>query len=61
MQLPVKITYRGLEKSDRVDNLVLDYARDWKDFVTTSTGATSPSSKPITRIKKETRTGVAST
>src|SRR6476620_4472507 len=26
MQLPVKISYRGLEKSDEIDNLVLDYA-----------------------------------
>src|SRR2546423_4657439 len=26
MQLPVKISYRGLEKSDQIDNLVLDYA-----------------------------------
>ena len=26
MQLPVKITYRGLEKSEKIDNLVLDYA-----------------------------------
>lgn len=26
MQLPVKITYRGLDKSNKIDNLVLDYA-----------------------------------
>jgi ribosome-associated translation inhibitor RaiA len=26
MQLPVKISYRGLEKSDQIDNLILDYA-----------------------------------
>lgn len=26
MQLPVKISYRGLEKSDQIDNLVLEYA-----------------------------------
>jgi ribosome-associated translation inhibitor RaiA len=26
MQLPVKITYRGLEKSDKIDNLILEYA-----------------------------------
>src|SRR5438552_18269995 len=26
MQLPVNITYRGLEKSENIDNLILDYA-----------------------------------
>src|ERR1700724_3722237 len=26
MQLPVNITYRGLEKSDQLDNLVMTYA-----------------------------------
>src|SRR5438270_13875320 len=26
MQLPVKITYRGLDKSDKIDNLVMGYA-----------------------------------
>jgi len=26
MQLPVNITYRGLEKSDEIDNLILEYA-----------------------------------
>lgn len=26
MELPVKISYRGLEKSDQIDNLVLEYA-----------------------------------
>src|SRR6185295_10309480 len=26
MQLPINITYRGVEKSDDVDNLVLEYA-----------------------------------
>src|ERR1700757_4748252 len=26
MQLPVNITYRGLDKSDRIDNLVMTYA-----------------------------------
>src|SRR5438309_12098211 len=26
MELPVKILYRGLEKSDQIDNLVLEYA-----------------------------------
>ena len=32
MQLPVKITYRGLEKTDQVDNLVLDYAARLERF-----------------------------
>jgi ribosome-associated translation inhibitor RaiA len=32
MQLPVKITYRGLEKSDKIDNLVLDYAARLEKF-----------------------------
>jgi hypothetical protein len=32
MQLPVKITYRGLEKSDQIDNLVLDYAARLERF-----------------------------
>jgi ribosome-associated translation inhibitor RaiA len=26
MQLPVNITYRGLDKSDKIDNLVMTYA-----------------------------------
>src|ERR1043166_1285841 len=26
MQFPVNITYRGLEKSDKIDNLVMSYA-----------------------------------
>ena len=26
MELPVKIIYRGLEKSDKIDNLVMSYA-----------------------------------
>jgi ribosome-associated translation inhibitor RaiA len=26
MQLPVNITYRGLDKSDKIDNLVMSYA-----------------------------------
>ena len=26
MQLPVNITYRGIEKSDQIDNLVMSYA-----------------------------------
>src|SRR6266508_4569324 len=32
MQLPVKITYRGLEKSDEIDSLVLDYAARLERF-----------------------------
>ena len=32
MQLPVKITYRGLEKSGQIDNLVLDYAACLEKF-----------------------------
>src|SRR4029453_15120955 len=32
MQLPVKISYRGLEKSDQIDNLVLDYAERLERF-----------------------------
>jgi len=32
MQLPVKITYRGLEKSGQIDNLVLDYAARLEKF-----------------------------
>ncbi|PYJ48236.1 MAG: hypothetical protein DME87_13965 [Verrucomicrobia bacterium] len=32
MQLPIKITYRGLEKSDQIDNLVLDYAARLERF-----------------------------
>ncbi len=32
MQLPVKITYRGLEKSDKIDNLVLEYAERLEKF-----------------------------
>ena len=32
MQLPVKITYRGLEKSEKIDNLVLDYAARLEKF-----------------------------
>jgi len=26
MQLPVNITYRGLEKSENIDSLILEYA-----------------------------------
>ncbi len=26
MQLPINVTYRGLEKSDNIDNLVIEYA-----------------------------------
>lgn len=32
MQLPVKITYRGIEKSEEIDNLVLDYAARLEKF-----------------------------
>ena len=32
MQLPVKLSYRGLEKSDQIDNLVLDYAARLERF-----------------------------
>ena len=32
MQLPVKISYRGLEKSDKVDDLVLEYAARLEKF-----------------------------
>ena len=32
MQLPVKISYRGLEKSDQIDNLILDYSARHERF-----------------------------
>ena len=32
MQLPVKILYRGLEKSDQIENLVLDYSTRLERF-----------------------------
>src|SRR5207247_8663351 len=32
MRLPVKISYRGLEKSDQIDNLVLNYAARLEKF-----------------------------
>src|SRR3954462_1090663 len=32
MQLPVKISYRGLEKSDQIDDLILDYATRLERF-----------------------------
>ena len=32
MQLPVKISYRGLEKSDEIDNLVLEYTARLEKF-----------------------------
>ena len=32
MQLPVKISYRGLEKSDQIDKVVLDYAARLEKF-----------------------------
>ena len=32
MQLPVNITYRGLEKSDKIDGLVMEYAARLEKF-----------------------------
>jgi len=32
MQLPVKITYRGLEKTKKIDDLVLEYAARLEKF-----------------------------
>src|ERR1700746_2791518 len=32
MQLPVKITYRGLEKSEKIDDLVMTYAARLEKF-----------------------------
>jgi ribosome-associated translation inhibitor RaiA len=32
MQLPVKITYRGLEKSEKIDDLVIEYAGRLEKF-----------------------------
>ena len=32
MQLPLKITYRGLDKSDKIDNLILNYATRLEKF-----------------------------
>src|SRR5437763_16985568 len=32
MQLPVKISYRGLEKFDQIDNLLFDYAARLERF-----------------------------
>src|SRR3954462_12412213 len=32
MQLPVKITYRGLEKSEDIDNLILEYSARLEKF-----------------------------
>jgi ribosome-associated translation inhibitor RaiA len=32
MQLPVKISYRGLEKSDQIDSLVLNYSARLERF-----------------------------
>ena len=32
MQLPLKITYRGLEKSEKIDDLVLEYAARLEKF-----------------------------
>src|SRR5262249_17305075 len=39
MQLPVNITYRGLEKSDKIDNLVMTYAARLDRFCHHSTAA----------------------
>src|SRR3954471_4652811 len=32
MQLPVNITYRGLEKSEEIDNLILEYSARLEKF-----------------------------
>jgi ribosome-associated translation inhibitor RaiA len=32
MELPVKISYRGLEKSDQIDNIILEYAARLERF-----------------------------
>jgi ribosome-associated translation inhibitor RaiA len=32
MQLPVKISYRGLDKSDQIDNLILEYSARLEKF-----------------------------
>ncbi|MEY2484539.1 MAG: hypothetical protein QOG67_2745 [Verrucomicrobiota bacterium] len=32
MQLPVKVTYRGLEKTEKLDDLVLEYAARLEKF-----------------------------
>jgi ribosome-associated translation inhibitor RaiA len=32
MQLPVKVTYRGLEKTEKIDDLVLEYAARLEKF-----------------------------
>ena len=32
MQLPIKITYRGLEKSEKIDDLVLEHAARLEKF-----------------------------
>src|SRR4029434_1756929 len=62
MQLPVKLSYRGLEKSDQIDNLVLDYAARLEKFCdqdgfadalrhasSTSLGAHSPGRRLLPR------------
>ncbi len=47
MQLPINITYRGVEKSADIDQLVLDKrGRAWRNSATTSTGATSSIEQP---------------
>ena len=55
MQLPVNITYRGLEKSEEIEQLSSRKRRDWIDFAITSADVMSPSSNRTTRIKKEIR------
>jgi len=32
MQLPIKITYRGLEKSEQIENLILEYSARLEKF-----------------------------
>jgi ribosome-associated translation inhibitor RaiA len=32
MQLPIKITYRGLEKSEKIEDLILEYATRLEKF-----------------------------
>ena len=56
MQLPVNITYRGLDKSEEIEQLVTaQKQRDSIVFAITSADVMSPSSNRTTRIKKEIR------
>ena len=57
MQLPVNITYRGLEKSEEIDNWFSRKQRGWIIFAITSADAMSRSSNRTMRIKKEIRFG----